>query len=131
MINEQIVYDEAKKKNIVVTDNDINNKIASIEKQVGGAQSLDQLLKQQGQDRSTLKDQVKLQLTIEKLYDNEATVSAKEIDQFIAANKNQMTATDSAGQKIEAEQTLKQQKISQIFQEKFPQLKQAANIQIY
>lgn len=131
MINEKIVLDEAKKKGVIVKNSDIDSKIAEIEKNVGGAQVLDSMLAQQGQTRQTLRDQVKIQLIIEKLYQNEATVSAKEIEDFIAQNKDQLTATDSAKQQEEATQILKQQRLSQVFSQKFQELKQSAKIKIF
>ncbi len=131
MINESIVLDEAKKKGVVVSDKEINDKIAQVESNVGGAQALDGLLAQQGQTRSGLRDQIKFQLIIEKLYGGEATVSAEEVQKFIDQNKDQLQATDSAGQEKEATDALKQQKLTQLFQQKFQELKTAAKIQIF
>ncbi|MDO8639189.1 MAG: hypothetical protein Q7R43_06445, partial [Candidatus Daviesbacteria bacterium] len=73
----------------------------------------------------------KIQLIIEKLYANEATVSASEVAQFIAQNGSQLQATDSAGQQKEAEDALKQQKLGTIFNQKFQDLKSAAKVTIY
>lgn len=131
MINEKIVLDEAHKNGINISDSDINQKISQIEAGVGGPQVLDNLLAQQGQSRSSLKEQVRMQLTIEKLYDKDATVSSEEVTQFIATNKDQLQSTDSAEQIKEATELLKQQKISQIFGSKFQQLKQQSSIHIF
>lgn len=131
MINEKIILEEANKKKVVVKDSEINERLTALEKNVGGKEILDNLLTQQGQTRESLKDQLKIQLTIEKLYENEASVSAKEIDEFITQNKGQLQATDSAGQVKEARDFLKQQKLANIFQEKFQQLKAAAQIKIF
>lgn len=131
MVNEKIVLDEAKKKGIAVSGTDVNNKVAGLEKSVGGAATLDSLLAQQGQTRASLKEQILIQLTIEKMYGSEATVSADEIQQFIDQNKDSLQATTPAEQQKEAEDALKQQKLTQIFQQKFQQLKQAAKIQIF
>jgi foldase protein PrsA len=65
MVNEKILYNEAKKKGVSVTEADIQNKIAEIEKNVGGADSLNDLLSQQSQTRKDLEDQIKIQLLIE------------------------------------------------------------------
>lgn len=131
MINESLVLSEAQKKGVSVSDTDIKNKISQIEANYGGAQVLDGLLAQQGQTREGLKDQIKFQLIIEKLYGNEATVSAEEVTSFVDQNKDSLQATDSAGQEKEATDILKQQKLSKVFQEKFQQLKAAAKIQIF
>lgn len=131
IINEKIILKEAGKNNVKVSTSEIDQKITELEKNVGGAETLNSLLTQQGQTRDLLKNQIKLQLTIEKLYRNEATVSAQEIENFIVENKNQLTATDSANQTKEAQEFLKQQKLSKIFNEKFQELRAKAKIQIF
>ncbi|MDO8573633.1 MAG: SurA N-terminal domain-containing protein [Candidatus Daviesbacteria bacterium] len=131
LINEKIILGEATKNNVAVTASDIDKKISGIEANVGGAQALDGLLSQQGQTRSSIRQQIKLQTTIEKLYANEATISAEEVAQFIEQNKAQLQATDSAGQEKEAEDAIKNQKLSQIFSQKFQDLRQKAKIQIF
>ena len=72
-----------------------------------------------------------VQLAITKLYESEATVSAAEVTKFIDANKQMLKATDSASQEKEAYDTIKNQKLSQIFSEKFQQLKQTAAVKIF
>ncbi|MCL5784826.1 MAG: SurA N-terminal domain-containing protein [Patescibacteria group bacterium] len=131
LIDEKIILGEAAKKNVVVTETDIDKKISEIEAQVGGAQALDSLLAQQGQDRNSIKQLIKLRLIVEKLYTNEATVSAEEVNSFIEQNKNQLRATDSAGQEKEAYDAIKSQKLSQISAQKFQELKQKAKTQLF
>lgn len=131
MINEKIILNEVKKNNITVSNDEVNQKIAELEKNMGGPQALDSLLVQQGQTRDSLKEQVKIQLSIEKLYQKDATVSAEEVEVFVKENKDQLQATDSAGQTKEATEILQQQKLSQVFNQKFQQLKQNAKVQIF
>ncbi len=131
IINEKIIFDEARKNNVTVSEQELNSKMAELEKNVGGAQSLDSLLTQQGQTRESLKNQIMVQLTVEKLYAKEATVSADEVTTFLEQNRNSLSATTAAQQQKEAEDNLKQQKLSQIFNEKFQALKQAAQIKIF
>lgn len=131
LINEKIILSEAAKNNVLVSDQEIENKISEIETSVGGTQTLDAMLTQQGQTRESIKQQIKLQLTIEKLYANEATVSAEEVTQFIEQNKETLRATDSAGQQKESYDALKNQKLTQIFSQKFEELKTKAKIQIF
>lgn len=131
LINEKIILNEAIKKNAVASESEVNNKISEIEKSVGGAESLNALLSQQGQTRDSIRQQVKLQLSIEKLYANEATVSAEEVNSFIEQNKDQLRATDSAGQEKEAFELIKSQKLSQLFSQKFQELKTKAKVQIF
>lgn len=131
MINEKVILHEARKNNATPTPEEIDKKIAELEASVGGGQVLDNLLSQQGQTKTTLKDQIRVQLAITKLYEKEATISADEVTKFIEQNKESLKATDSAQQQKEATDTLKQQKLSQIFNQKFQELKQKAKIQIF
>ncbi|MBI2086476.1 hypothetical protein HYT74_03990 [Candidatus Daviesbacteria bacterium] len=131
LINEKIILEEARKGNAIPDQAEIEAKIAELEKNVGGKTSLDGLLTQQGQNRAILKDQILIQLAITKLYEKEATVSAEDVTKFIEANKDQMRASDSASQQTEAVDTLKQQKLSQIFSQKFQDLRQKAKTQIF
>ncbi|MBI3109661.1 hypothetical protein HYZ06_01330 [Candidatus Daviesbacteria bacterium] len=131
LINEKIILDEAGKNNALATGEEINKKIQEIENSLGGAKAMNEILASQGQDRNSIKNQIKLQLSIEKLYLKEATVSAQDLDKFLEANRDQLQATDSAQQIQEAENLLKQQKLSQIFNEKFQTLRQNAKITIF
>lgn len=131
MVNEKIILDAAKAKNVTVSKSDIDQKLSQIENNVGGSQALDSLLAQQGQTRDTLYQQLKLQVTIEKLYADEATVSAEEVQKYIVDNKDQLTATTSAEQTKEAEDILKQQKLAKVFNSKFQELKEQAKVLIF
>ena len=131
MINEKIILEEARKTGSIPADAEIDKKILELETSVGGVEILNSLLTQQAQTRITLKDQVRLQLAISKLYDKKATVSAEELAKFIEQNKMSFQATDSAKQQQEAFNLLKQQQISQIFNQKFQELRTKAKIQIF
>lgn len=131
MINEKIILSEAAKNNATASEAEVNKKIAEIETSVGGAQSLDAMIAQQGQTRESIRQQIKLQLSIEKLYANTATVSAEEVTAFLEQNKDQLRATDSAGQQKEAYDAIKNQKLTQTFSQKFQELKTKAKIQIF
>lgn len=131
LINEKIILQQASQNNISISEQEISSKIGELEKNVGGAQVLESLLSQQGQTRSSIRGQLRLQLMIEKLYQNEATISAYEVDNFIKTNPQALQATEEASQRKEAADTLKQQKINQIFSEKFQQLRQKADVKIF
>ncbi len=131
MVNEKIIMSEASKNGAVPAEAEIDKKIADLETSVGGKSVLDNLLSQQGQTRISLRDQIRVQLAITKLYENEATVSGNEVTKFIEQNKDQLKASDSAGQQKEATDAIKNQKLSQIFSQKFQDLRTKAKIQIF
>lgn len=131
LINEKIIMNEAAKKSALPSGVDVDKKIAELESNVGGKDVLESLLTQQGQTRVSLRSQVRVQLAVAKLYDNEASVSASEVEKFLAENRDSLKATDSAQQEKEAFEAIKNQKLSQIFSQKFQNLRQKAKIQIF
>lgn len=131
MIEEKIVLQEAKRQEVFVSDAEIQARIAQLEAKFGGPQVLDNLLSQQGQTRKSIKNQLKVPIAVEKLYDREATFSAEEVDEYVKKNNRQLQSTDSASQKLEAATIIKQQRLNQIIRDKFQLLKQQAKIQIF
>lgn len=131
IITERLILGEATKKNIKISSQEIDTEIVGIEKQVGGADALNSLLTQQGQTRADLIKNVTIKLSLEKLYSNEASVSAEDIAKFIEQNKEQMQSSDEAGLAKEATDYLKSQKLNQVFTQKLQELKTAANIKIF
>ena len=49
MVTERVILDEAKKKNALPANQEIQDRVADIEKRFGGKESFDNLLSQQGQ----------------------------------------------------------------------------------
>jgi len=131
LINEEILMQEAAKKGITVTQKEIDDKILELEEQYGGKESFEGLISQQGLTREEIARQTRFQLTVEKLYKDEATASAEEIEKFMEENSNIPEATEPAKFRELAEEQVKQSKLSQIFNAKFQALKQATKIQIF
>ncbi|MFA5932697.1 MAG: SurA N-terminal domain-containing protein [Microgenomates group bacterium] len=131
LVQEKLILGEAKRKGVKVTDAEIDAKIVEIEKQVGGASAFESLLEQQGQTRKGVREQIKISLSLEKMYASEASVSADEISKFIEQNKEQMQASEPAELTKEATDYIKSQKLNQIFSQKFAEIKKAASIQIF
>lgn len=131
LVNEKIIYNAAKEKNIKVSKAEVNQKITELEVRFGSAENLNNLLEQQGTTRMSLSKQLEAQIALEKLYSNEATVSADEVNKYLKDNKALLVATDSAGQKTEAEKNLKEQKLFSLFSQKFQELKDKAKVTIF
>lgn len=131
LVQEKLILGEANKKGVKISDAEINTKIAEIEKQVGGASALDSLLAQQGQTRASVREQIKISLSLEKMYSNEASVSAEEVSKFIEQNKEQLQSTEPAEMTKEANNYIRSQKLNQIFSQKFAEIKKAASIKIF
>lgn len=131
LVTEKIILEEARKKQAIPTKNEVEKKITEVEKYYGGKETFDMMLSQQGQTRDTVLNQIVMTMALTKLYENEATVSAEEVTQFLESNQELLQATDSAGQEKEAYEGLKNQKLSQIISQKLEELKTQAKIQIF
>ena len=131
LVNEKVIMQEAQKRGAVPSDLEIEARVGELEAKYRGKEFFEQLLEQQGQTRDSVKSQIAIQLAMEKMFGNEATVSAEEVTNYVAENREFLQATDSAGQKQEAEQTLRDQKLREIFAAKFNELKNSASIKIY
>lgn len=134
MIVEKIVLGEARKKNVLPTNQEVQDKVAQVEQKVGGKDAFDNLLSQQGRSRASYEQELRLQIAIEKLYSNEASASEQEINDFIKQYKTQLEAngaTDSAKQKEQAIEVIKQRKLSEIAFQKIDELRKSASVKIF
>lgn len=131
LVNEKIVLDEAKKNNALPTSDQVKSRIAEIETQYGGADNFNNLIKQEGQTRESVEQQIKFYLALENLYGSQATVSAEEVENFVTQNKEQLSATEPAKQREEAAKSLKDSKLQTIIQQKFLELKQKATVKLF
>jgi len=133
LVTKELLLQEAKKKKITVSEQEINQEISKIEasvKKQGG--TLDQALKAQGMTRVDFKEQVKLQKTLEKMFTDQLKVTEKEIDQFIETNKNSIPqTTNSAAIRESVRQQLQQSKLGQKVQELIANLKKSAKINYF
>jgi parvulin-like peptidyl-prolyl isomerase len=130
VITKTLVQQEAEKKNITITDKQIDEEIKKIEdnlKQQG--QELDQVLSLQGMTRESLREDVEIRKTIELLLGDKAKVSEKEVDDYIASNSANFPAeTDPKQLKDSVTQQLQQQKLSEELQTWLAQIRQNAKI---
>lgn len=128
MLNEQILSQEAAKRGISVSSKEIDDKISEIEKSLNGKITLSDALAQQGMTIADFRNQVAIQLTIDKLTASSAVVTDQEVTAYIEKNKDTLTATDEAGLKLQARAALMQEKKSQSFQKLFGDLKKNAKV---
>ncbi len=130
LITQDLIVQEAARKNITVSQKEINNQLKTIEKNISSqGLTLDQALQQQGMTKSDLTFQIKLQLMLQKLVGDNVTVTDKEIEDYIAANKDQLPAAASPeAQKEQVSQQLKNQKEQQAIQNYITKLHSDAKI---
>ncbi len=107
LVSTELLVQEAEKRDITVSDSDVDKTVGELAAQ-NGLQSADQFfsaMEQQGMDRDTVDDQIRTQVAIERLIEDEAgpvRASDKEVralyDQLVA---QQEQAGQQAGQQQE------------------------------
>jgi peptidyl-prolyl cis-trans isomerase C len=131
LTTKKIIMQEAKKKNIAINNNDVEAELKKIEAQLKAqGQSLDQVLAFQGQTRDSLKEQIVLQKTVEKMV-GAVTVTDAEVDKYIEENQDLAGQnTDLNTLKTQAKERLTQQKTDAKIQQLIQDLRKKAKIEI-
>jgi hypothetical protein len=128
MVSEQLIADAAKKQGVTVLKSDVDAKVAELVSTLGPNVKLEDILQYQGMSQNEFENQIRLQLIVDKLLGKDVTVTDIEVDEYIAQNRDTLTATDEAGLKTEAKSTIMTQKISEKIQPWFADLKAQAKI---
>lgn len=89
LVLETLVRQEAASRKITISDQEIADETKKLEAKLAAQkQNLDQLLVVQGMSRSMLKEQLRLQLMVEKMVDrNSITVTDDEVKKYFEDNK--------------------------------------------
>jgi hypothetical protein len=128
MISERLIADTAASQNITIPQEEVEAKMNDMVKTLGPNVKIEDLLKYQGMTKADFEGQIRLQLTVEKILGKDIAVTDAEVDEFIAQNKETMTATDEAAMRGEAREALTSQKVSEKIQPWFAELKEKAKI---
>ncbi|HVT01686.1 MAG TPA: SurA N-terminal domain-containing protein [Patescibacteria group bacterium] len=131
LISQTLINQEAKRKNIKVSDQEINDEIKKIDASVTQqGVTLSDALKQRGLTMADLRKQVKDQLISNKLVDaSNIKVSDKEINDYIEQNKAMIPAgSDMTQVKAQVKQQLQQDKVTEKLQTLVQELQQKAKI---
>lgn len=133
LVTRDLILQEMKKKNITVTDAEVNAEMTKIGSALSKqGRTLDEALTQQGLTKADLIDQLKIQKMIEKLFAKDITVSSKEVDTFLEQNKDSLpTGQDTATLRASAQEQVKQQKLTSKFQTWLASLQKNAKIQYF
>lgn len=114
LISEQLINNEAKKRNVSVDDGEINNEIKKIEDQQGGASQLAQILELQGMTMDELRKQVRFQVLIKKMFGQNINITDEQVNQYVEENKAQLGEVNDE-LKAQVKDQLQLQKVSQDF----------------
>lgn len=114
LIVEKLLLSEASKKNITVSQKDIDAEVKKLETQNGGADKFKEMLTSNGLTRDDLSKLIKIQLIREKMFATDTDVTDAELNKYIEDNKTQLPEiTDEV--KASLKDQLKQQKMATNF----------------
>lgn len=132
LVEKRLVENEAAAKNIVVSEDEINIKIQTIEDGiVQGGQTMEQFLEQNGMTEADFRSQVRHIALIEKLMQDKVTVTEEEVTAYIEENKESFPEiTDDEQGRSLVRESLKQSKMSQEYYNYIAELKTTGNVNI-
>lgn len=124
LILKMLIDQEAGKKNISVTQKEIDEKIKAIEKQYKDqGQDLTAVLGSQGLDKRDIYDFVKQDLLMEKLVKKDVKVTDKDVDDYIAKNTSSLP-------KDKTQEQIKKEVLGMLTSSKIDEKKQALIAQL-
>ncbi len=133
LVNQVLILQEAKKKNVQVSQSEIDASLKQIEDSLKTqGQNLDTALAQQGMTRQDLLMQLKLRNLVEKLLADKTKVTDKEIADYIEKNKATFPAEMTEAEiKKNVENQLKQQKMGSASQTWLEELNKNSKINYF
>ena len=132
LITKSLIIQEARKRNVEVSQQDIDGEMKKIQANLASqGQNLDQVLQLQGMTKQQLIDQIKLNKMIEKIV-KPAPVTDKEVDDYYNTNKESLPQNqDEAALKKTIKDRLQQQKLNDEAQKFLENLRKSAKINYY
>ncbi len=129
MITKTLIFQEADKKNEKVSNEDVDKEIKKISENLKKqGQELNTALVAQGMTLDSLKEQVKIQLTLKKLLAKQLVVNNKEISDYIEKNKESLPKIDANELKNTVKDQLEQEKFNASVNDLIQSLKAKAKI---
>lgn len=113
LIAENLVLQEAKKRNITIPQSQINGEVATIENQLKGqGTTLDAALAARGMSRNDLVQQMEIQDLLNKMVGSSVTVTDAQIQSYIDQNKDSLPqGLSGADLKAQVKSQLEQQEL--------------------
>jgi len=133
MVNQVLILQEAKKKDVQVSQGEVDASLKQIEDSLKSqGQSLDTALTMQGMTRQDLLTQLKLRGLVEKLLADKIKVTDKEISDYIEKNKDTFPTNLTSDEiKKSVVEQLKQQKMASASQAWLTELNKNAKINYF
>lgn len=133
IISKTLIFQEAKKQNIAVSQAEIDEEIKKTEEQfTKQGQKLEDVLVASGLTRKGLEEQMKINKIVEKLIGKDITVSDKEVQEYLEANKESIPQNISPADLAKSvKEQLRQQKLKAKFDAWILELQNKAKINYF
>lgn len=133
LITKTLVFQEAQKQNIEVTQDEVDAQLSKIEESlVAQGQTLDGVIALQGLTKADVIEQVRLQLLIEKMVGDSVEVTDEEIADYMEQNADFLPEDANEEElKVSVKEQLKQQKLSAEIQTWIQGIQEEAEIKNY
>lgn len=133
LVNQTLISQEAKIKNVVVGNEEVDAASKQIEESIKKqGQNLDAALAAQGLSKKEFLEEIKLRKLIEKLLANDIKVTDKEVNEYIEKNKDSFPKDmKEEDLKKAVKQQLEQQKLSTKSQEWIANLQKNAKVNYF
>lgn len=133
VVTKTLILQEAKKKNVEISDEEINAELKKVEQGLAGSgQTLDQALATEGLTKEDYMEQIKFQKLVEKMAGGNTTVSEKEVEEYMTQNAESLPptteASEAAALKEQVKTQLQQQKSGEKIQAWLQNLEKNAKI---
>lgn len=133
LVTKTLILQEARKRNITITDKEINDEIKKVEDRVTKSGSnFDEALASQGLTRASLPERIRYSKLLQKLVEKDVQVTEGDINNFLAQNKASLPK-EASGEalKQQAKDSVTQQKQQEKIQELITKLKKDAKINYF
>lgn len=133
LITRTLILQEAQKQKVTATDQEIDEQLKTLEDNITKqGQNLDQLLSAQGMTQADLREQIKLQIIVEKMVKKDVSVTDAEIKDYFDKNTSSF-AKDAKLDDVKAQikSQLEQQQLSTKIQEWVSALHDKAKINYF
>lgn len=112
LIQQKLLTDEAVKKGVRITDQEVADRIKQIETQQGGAQALDQALEFNGLSRTDLNGIIKQQITKERVFGENVNITDADVNKYVEEHKAELPETVDDKIKSQIKEELKLQQVT-------------------
>jgi parvulin-like peptidyl-prolyl isomerase len=130
LVNMQIINNYMREQGVSVSDDELNQRIAEVTKDLQG-QSLEEALKAQGVTVDEFRKNISYQVGLEKVFSKDVTVTEEEVTKYFDTFKDTLPGTTDDEKKTAARKQAIEQKLNEKIGEWFQKAKQDAKIKTY